>query len=51
MGAGFIVVWGLRIPAQDGSTWDSILANAAWALLVCVAMVAAVIGRRSSKSE
>ena len=48
--AGFMVVWALRIPAQNGSKWDSILANAAWALLVCVAVVA-IVGRRSSHSE
>jgi hypothetical protein len=48
--AGFIVVWGLRIPAQDGSAWDSVLASAGWALLVCAVVVAAVVGRRSNKS-
>jgi len=49
MVAGFIIVWALRVPAQEGSRWDSILANAAWALLVCVT-VAAVVGRRSNES-
>jgi hypothetical protein len=50
MVVGFIVVWGLRIPAQDGSEWDSILAKAGWAFLVCAVVVAAAVGRRSNKS-
>jgi ABC-type Co2+ transport system permease subunit len=49
--ASFLVVWALRIPAQDGSKWDSILASAAWFLLVGTVVVALVDGRRSNRSE
>ncbi len=44
--ASLVVVWALRIPAQDGSRWDSVLAGAAWILLVGTAVVALVSGRR-----
>lgn len=44
----FMVVWALRIPAQNGSRWDSILAGAAWILLVGMVAVALVGGRRGS---
>ena len=47
---GFMVIWALRIPAQNGSRWDSILAGAAWILLVGSFVVALVGGRRSNKS-
>jgi hypothetical protein len=50
MVAGFIATWVLRIPAQHGSAWDSILAGAAWILLICCAVVGLVGGRRSSSS-
>ena len=46
MVASFILVWALRIPAPDGSSWDSILAAAAWILLVGTAVVALLGGRR-----
>ncbi|WP_345530059.1 hypothetical protein [Nocardioides endophyticus] len=48
MVAGFITAWALRIPAQHGSTWDSILAGAAWILLICCAVVGLVGGRPSN---
>lgn len=49
--ASFLVVWALRIPAQDESKLDSILAGAGWILLICWVVVALVGGRRSNQPE
>jgi ABC-type Co2+ transport system permease subunit len=48
--ASLIVVMALRTPAQNGSRWDSILAGAAWILVVVCAVVALLGGSRGDKS-
>jgi hypothetical protein len=50
LAASLIVVMVLRTSAQNGSRWDSILAGAAWILVVACAVVALLGGSRGDKS-
>jgi hypothetical protein len=44
LAGSFVLTWFMRIPARNGSTWDSLLANVAWALLIGTAIYALLSG-------